>query len=172
MIDLQKTSYSERSTTVDKSAVKSAEIIVSAQGDNFSAIDLGPFEKLNDYRFAHPRAGRVTGKVFTRQALKLTGMEVSMNKLPPGVSLPFYHQHKQNEELYIFVKGQGQMQIDGQVVDVREGTMVRIATGGTRTWRNNSDEPLYYVVVQARENSLEQATVEDGIASEQPVTWE
>jgi mannose-6-phosphate isomerase-like protein (cupin superfamily) len=157
---------------MENKTLQATPVKVTAEGANFSAVDLGPFASLSDYKFTHPRAGRVSGKIFTRGALKLTGMEVSMNKLPAGIALPFHHQHKQNEELYIFVKGSGQMQIDGQVVDVREGTMVRIAPGGTRTWRNNSNEDLHYIVIQAKENSLQQATLEDGVAVEQPVIWD
>jgi mannose-6-phosphate isomerase-like protein (cupin superfamily) len=156
---------------MENKTLAATPVAVTAEGKNFSAVDLGPFSKLNDYKFVHPRAGRVSGKVFTRDALKLTGMEVSMNKLPAGIAVPFSHQHKQNEELYIFVKGQGQMQIDGDIVEVREGTMVRIAPGGTRTWRSNSTEDLHYIVIQARENSLVQATFDDGIPSEQPPQW-
>jgi hypothetical protein len=40
-----------------------------------------------------------------------------------------------------------------------------------RTWRNNSDQDLYYVVIQAQENSLTADTTEDGIKGEKSVTW-
>ena len=35
------------------------------------------------------------------QTLGLTGAEVSFNSLPAGVSVPFVHSHKENEEIYI-----------------------------------------------------------------------
>ena len=45
------------------------------------------------------------GRVMLHNELALTGSEVSINELPPGVSVPFVHSHKRNEEVYIVVKG-------------------------------------------------------------------
>ena len=98
-------------------------------------------------------------------------MRISLNKFPAGYSVPFYHAHKHNEEVYIFVGGKGQMQIDDQNIDVEEGSVVRVKTEGMRTWRNNSDQDLYSVVIQAKENSLTADTFEDGIRGEKNVSW-
>jgi mannose-6-phosphate isomerase-like protein (cupin superfamily) len=119
-----------------------------------------------------PRRQRtVSGKLFIKELLAFTGMQISMNKLPAGVSVPFYHQHKENEEAYIFVKGRGQMQVDDETFDVEEGSIVRVGTKGSRTLRNNSSEFLYYICVQAKENSLNIDTFEDGLPGEKKVTW-
>ncbi len=85
--------------------------------------------------------------------------------------MPFYHAHKENEETYIIVGGAGQMQVDGEVFDVKEGSIVRVSTPGMRAIRNTSNEPLYYICVQAREGSLNIDTVEDGIPGDKPVMW-
>ena len=142
-------------------------------GANYSAVNVGKFEELDQYQLKHPRMDRtVKGKVFLREQLGLTAMQISYGKMGPGRSVPFYHQHKENEELYLFIKGTGQMQIDGDVVDVTEGSAVRIATSGTRTLRNTSStEDLCYIVLQAKENSLHQDTFDDSIPIEQPVVW-
>ena len=141
-------------------------------GKNYSAVNVGAFEDLDQYQLKHPRMDRtVKGKVFLREHLGLTAMQISYGKIRPGRSVPFYHQHKENEELYLFIKGSGQMQIDGEIIDVCEGSAVRIATGGSRTLRNNSSEELCYIVLQAKENSLHQDTFDDGIPSDQSVTW-
>jgi mannose-6-phosphate isomerase-like protein (cupin superfamily) len=92
--------------------------------------------------------------------------------LPANAFVPFYHQHKENEESYIFLKGKGQMQIDDQTFDVQEGSIVRVATAGSRTLRNISDEDLYFICVQAKENSLNHGDVEDGIKSDKRVSWD
>jgi len=41
--------------------------------------------------------------------LGLTGAEVSINNLPQGVSVPFVHSHKKNEEIYVVLSGKGNM---------------------------------------------------------------
>ncbi len=141
-------------------------------GQNFSAFDAGSLEDLFQYELQHPRLNRtVKGKLFLREILDLTSMQVSLNRLPAGAAVPFIHKHKQNEELYIFIKGNGQMQVDGETFDIKEGTVVRIAPDGGRVWRNNSSEDLYYIVIQGKDGSLSQDTFDDGIPLETPPSW-
>lgn len=141
-------------------------------GKNFSSFDAGRLDDLFQYELSHPKIDRpVRGKLFIKEIIGLTGMQISLNRLPAGVSVPFVHQHMENEEVYVFVKGKGQMQIDGEVIDVQEGSVVRISPDGARVWRNNSDQDLYYVVIQAKEGSLRQDTFEDGLPSQSPPSW-
>jgi len=142
------------------------------EGDSFTAAHIGKWADLDRYAFQHPKLPKPhPGKLFLKKELKLTGMEVSLNKLPPGTQMPFYHKHQENEELYLFIKGTGQFQIDGEVVDVHEGTAIRVAPEGVRTWRNNSSEDLYFVVIQAKAQSLSGEDISDGIGVEGPVEW-
>jgi mannose-6-phosphate isomerase-like protein (cupin superfamily) len=141
-------------------------------GTNFSAVHAGPLSQLDNYTLEVPALNRtVKGKLFIKDFLGLTGMQISMNKFPAGFSSPYCHQHKANEEVYIFIKGRGQMQVDGQTIDVEEGSIVRVATGGARSLRNTSDGELQYICIQAKENSLEADTFEDGIRLDKPVEW-
>lgn len=141
-------------------------------GNNFSAVNLGPLNELDQYRLHVPALNRdVRGKLFIKDVLAFTGMQVSFNKLPAGAGVPFLHQHKENEEAYIFIGGEGEMQVDGEVFPVKEGTIVRVSTAGSRSLRNNSSEALYFLCVQARQNSLNIDTFEDGVRSEQQVVW-
>lgn len=148
------------------------QTISNGHGKNYSFVRAGKFSELFQYKLKHPRMERpVLGKLFLKDHLKLTGMQISLGVLPPGIAVPFTHQHKVNEELYIFVRGKGQMQIDNDVFDVEEGTVVRVAPDGERTWRNNSQEEMHYVVIQAKENSLSQDTFDDGIPGANPPKW-
>jgi mannose-6-phosphate isomerase-like protein (cupin superfamily) len=143
------------------------------KGRNFTSYDAGSMDDLFQYDFHHPKVARkVRGKLFLKEILGLSAMQISLNKLPAGVAVPFLHRHKQNEEVYLFIKGQGQMQIDNESIDVKEGTVIRVSPDGNRTWRNNSSEDLYYVVIQAKEGSLEQETFEDGVASDESPCWD
>ena len=143
-------------------------------GENFSATELGELENLDRYKFTHAKLPfEVEGKVFLNSVLGLTSAEVSINKLPPKTSMPFHHRHRKNEEIYIFIKGNGEFRVDDQLLPIREGTIIRVAPEGTRCWRNVSDEPLYYVVVQAPAGSYgNDRTIEDGEAVRKPVVWE
>lgn len=143
------------------------------KGKNFSGAQVGMLSELHNYQFFHPLGkGRgFPGKLFLKDPLAMTGMEVSLNKLPAGQSVPFYHQHKTHEELYIFLRGRGQFQVDGQVVDVREGSVIRVGPDGMRTWRNHSQEDLYYIVIQARAGSMNASDIEDGMVCPEKVSW-
>ena len=143
------------------------------EGKHFSAAHAGPFASLGQYSFEHPTLKRkASGKLFLKDHLKMSSMQVSLNRLPAGREVPFKHAHKKNEELYVFVGGKGQMQVDGEIFDVEEGTVVRVAPGGFRTWRNTSDNDLYYICVQARDGSLDGDTFNDGIPSDEKPSWE
>ncbi len=119
----------------------------------------------------HPSRGKVEGKTFLGQVLGLTGMEVSFGSMLPGESMPFLHAHKQNEELYVILSGQGEMQVDGDRIPLAAGTAVRIAPAGMRAWRATGTEPMAYLVVQAKAGSLEQATGNDGVLGQGAVGW-
>jgi mannose-6-phosphate isomerase-like protein (cupin superfamily) len=143
------------------------------EGKNFSGAQVGALTGLDNYQFFHPLGkGRgFPGKLFLKDPLGMSGMEVSLNKLPAGQAMPFYHQHKTHEELYIFLKGAGQFQVDDKVIDVREGTVIRVAPDGVRTWRNHSQEDLYYIVIQAKAGSMEASEIDDGVVCPEKVSW-
>ena len=66
------------------------------------------------------------GKAFLHDLLNLTSCEISVSSMPKGIKLPFNHKHIQNEEVYIFLKGEGIMIIDGETVNVKEGSCVKV----------------------------------------------
>ncbi len=138
---------------------------------NFSSADFGAPAQWGEHVFRHPLRGEVSGKVFLGKSLGLSGMEVSFGSLPPGASMPFLHAHRQNEELYVFLSGEGEFQVDGEIFPVRGGSAVRVAPAGLRCWRATGSEPLAYLVVQAKAGSLEQATGADGLVPDQAVAW-
>jgi uncharacterized cupin superfamily protein len=140
------------------------------QGTHFAAAHAGDLAGLFDYMF-EVGPYKFPGKVFLKEALGLTGMEVSFGKMPPGSQVPYSHKHTENEELYLFIKGQGEMFVDGEVIPVREGSAVRVGCEGARCWRNNSTEDLYYIVVQAKEGTLGLATLEDGKIVDRKLQW-
>ena len=137
----------------------------------FTSADFGSPDQWREFVLEHPQRGQVPGKTFLGQVLALTGMEVSFGAMLPGESAPFLHAHKQNEELYLFLSGEGEMQVDGERIALRPGTAVRIAPAGVRAWRATGGAALAYLVIQAKEGSLEQATAGDGIRPDLPLRW-
>lgn len=140
-------------------------------GAAFAAADFGSPAQWGEHVLPHPAQGPLPGKVFLGQTLGLTGMEISLGSLAPGLAIPFLHAHRQNEELYLVLSGEGELQVDGTVLPLRPGTAVRVAPEGMRSWRAVGSEPLTYLVVQAKAGSLEQATSGDGIIPERHPEW-
>lgn len=122
-------------------------------------------KKLNEgAKFAHVTVGQVNGfegKAFLKETLGLTSCEVSLGTLPKGASVPFFHSHKENEEVYIVLSGAGHFQIDADVFDVAEGSVVRVSTHADRNIKCTSDAPMTYICIQAKEGSLNHFTADD-----------
>lgn len=131
---------------------------------NMSCIQVGEPQQWMDYLFAHPLLPRpAKGKHFLKEELGLSGMEISINSLPAGVAMPFTHTHKLNEEVYFFLSGEGEFSVDDYIVPVGPGSVVRVAPEGRRCWRNSGEQPLNYLVIQARNCSMTESTTEDGL---------
>lgn len=147
-----------------------------ATGANWSAAHLGRIAQVDAYSLTLPQFPKpIRGKVFLKPLLGLTGMEVSVTKLPArpgGAAIPFLHRHRAHEELYVFTGGRGQMLVDGSVIDVQEGSVVRVAPGGARTIRALPGEELEFLCVQARQDSMPDAeAADDGVPLEEQPPW-
>ncbi|WP_323595287.1 cupin domain-containing protein [Aliarcobacter butzleri] len=130
---------------------------------NYTAIDLGNLDELMEYSLIHKiNKQKIEGKVFIKDATDATGTEISFNSLAPKAEQPYFHIHKKNEETYIILKGYGYFQVDGNCFEIKEGSVIRVAPSGIRGIKNNSDEKMIYIVIQSKENSLEEHTTDDG----------
>lgn len=139
--------------------------------NHFSAYNGGLLVDWEKHHVELPGLGKIPGKHFLKDLLGFTGCEISINSMAPGTGMPIFHQHKQNEEVYIFIQGQGQLLVDNEIIDVSEGSIVRIAPEGQRAWRNNGDKPLVYIIVQMKENSLTQFGLDDATVPDKEVVW-
>lgn len=134
-----------------------------SEGQLYTAINLGNLEDLMSYSLIHPVNKRlIEGKVFLKDATNATGTEISFNSLPPHTEQPYFHLHRKNEETYIVLKGYGFFQVDDDCFGIKEGSVVRVAPKGKRGICNSSPETMIYMVVQSKENSLEEHTTADG----------
>lgn len=142
-----------------------------AEGTHFSALSTGSFSQLNDYVLPVAPGMEIQGKVFMGQALQTTGAEISFQSFAPGKETGFLHTHQTHEELYIFVSGKGEFQVDGKVFPVAEGSVVRVAPEGRRSVRNNGTEPLVMICVQYKANAFTAQDATDGQILQEPVKW-
>lgn len=142
-----------------------------AEGKNFTAVDFGRFEDLGDYELVLGPDVKIPGKVFGGQDTGSTGSEFSFQIFQPGQETGFYHTHKTHEELYFFLSGKGQFQVDGNTFDIEQGSVVRVAPEGKRTIRNNGSNPLVMLCIQYKANSFAGEDANDGIILSEPVVF-
>lgn len=96
-------------------------------------------------------------------ALNLTGAEISVNALPAGAGVPFFHSHKQNEEIYAILEGKGYAEIDGEKMELNAGDFIRVSPAAKRKFSASEDTAIKYICIQVKENSLEGFTMTDAV---------
>jgi mannose-6-phosphate isomerase-like protein (cupin superfamily) len=72
------------------------------------------------------------------KALELERCGLSYQRIPPDYRFPYGHTHKEQEEVYVVVRGNGRMKLDDEVVEVKEWDVVRVPPG---TWRGYEGGP-------------------------------
>ena len=149
--------------------MKKIENVASAE--NFSAISVGRLNELGEYILELGPEIKIPGKVFGGAALNATGAEFSFQMFQPGTETGFLHTHKQHEELYFFLSGNGEFQVDGNVFPVSEGSVVRVSPNGRRSVRNNGTTPLVMLCVQYRGATFTADDAADGNILAEPVKW-
>lgn len=94
--------------------------------------------------------------------LGLTGAEISINSLPANANVPFVHAHKENEEIYYIISGNGKFVIDGEEVVLSTGDFVKINPQGKRQIFAG-EVGISYICIQVKANSLVEYTANDAI---------
>lgn len=120
-------------------------------------------------KYAHASVGSLKGfegKQFVKESTEATSCEISFGMLPPGVAVPFFHSHKSNEENYIILSGTGRFQVNDEVFDIAEGSVIRVAPGCDRNLKCTSAGPMTYLCIQAKNGSLEGYTMTDAEMTE------
>lgn len=120
-------------------------------------------------KYAHASVGTLKGfegKQFVKEATEASSCEISFGTLPSGAAVPFFHSHKANEENYVILSGTGRFQVDDDVFDIGEGSVIRVSTDCDRNLKCTSAEPMTYICIQAKEGSLEGYTMTDAEITE------
>ena len=94
------------------------------------------YTKLNidDIEDSAPKFGLAPGLEarFGRRPLESEIVAVSRETLAPGFRVPFGHQHRVQEEIYVVLRGSGRIKIDDEILDLRQGDVVRLGRGVRR----------------------------------------
>jgi mannose-6-phosphate isomerase-like protein (cupin superfamily) len=82
-------------------------------------------------------------------------LAVTWVEVPPGAEQRA-HSHPESEQVYVIVRGEGRMQVAGDVEEVGEGDLILIPPGAEHGIVNDSSEPLVYVSAASPPVSMEE----------------
>ena len=88
-------------------------------------------------------------------------VEILLERFPKDLAFPV-HQHKECEQTYLFLEGEAELNLAGQVQRVGEGAVVYIPRLTDHAVKNIGDSELVYIVVE---------TYPDGYLPNEP-TWD
>jgi uncharacterized cupin superfamily protein len=94
------------------------------------------------------------------EALGLEQSGMSYQRIPPGQRFPYGHTHRQQEEIYVVVRGGGRMKCDDEIFEVREWDAVRVPTG---TWRGYEAGPDGLEILVIAAPSIDQRDDVEGV---------
>jgi mannose-6-phosphate isomerase-like protein (cupin superfamily) len=105
--------------------------------------------------------GDVLAAHFVRDDLEAKQFGLSLQRLKPNQRMPFGHNHKSQEEVYVVVGGSGRLKLDDDVVDVARWDAVRVAPEVMRAFEAGPDG-LEVVAFGAPATGLQDAQQEMG----------
>ncbi len=141
------------------------------KNENVTAVDFGKLSNLNEFVLELAPEVKIPGKVFGGALVGATGGDFSFQSFASGAETGFLHTHKTHEELYFFLSGKGEFQVDGELFPITEGSVVRVAPNGKRSIRNNGTEPLVMLCVQYRGDTFTTEDATDGVILKEKVEW-
>ena len=88
-----------------------------------------PYTHLNLLELDDVVAGRAEGVEgrFGRTAMEARDIGVSHWRYAPDFQSPVGHKHREQEEAYLVISGSGRLLLDGDVVELRQWDLVRVA---------------------------------------------
>ena len=84
------------------------------------------------------RAPGIDGR-FGRSHLGSRDLGISRFRYEPNLRSPFSHSHREQEEAYVVVGGGGRVLLDGEVIELREWDVVRVAPEVVRAFEAGPD---------------------------------
>ena len=104
-----------------------------------------------------------------KKDIELSAIGITVIRLPAGKGYTFMHQHKEQEEVYMVLDGNGIIHIDGDDIPLVKGDFINVFPQSKRALKANEDTDLIYICVGAvksdkySDNKSTQTLIDDGI---------
>ena len=91
----------------------------------------------------------VKEKEFLSRPMGCKGIGFSFVRCKPGEGATYVHRHKVQEEVFIALKGEGTIILDGKRIKMPQGTIVRVGPTVWRALGNDSKRDAVFMVLGA-----------------------
>jgi uncharacterized cupin superfamily protein len=88
-------------------------------------------------------------KEFLSRPMGCKGIGFSFVRCKPGEGATYVHRHKVQEEVFIALRGDGTIILDGKRIKMPEGTIVRVGPTVWRALGNDSKSDVVFMVLGA-----------------------
>ncbi|HNF82695.1 MAG TPA: antibiotic biosynthesis monooxygenase [Solirubrobacterales bacterium] len=92
--------------------------------------------------------GEIQEARFAIGDLEASQVGVAWFRMHPNQRQPFGHVHDRAEEVYFVVSGSGRVKLDDDIVELREGDLIRVAPEITRCFEAGPEGMVYYAAGQ------------------------
>ena len=93
--------------------------------------------------------GKVVDKQHLARPIGCKGVGFSYVRIKPGTGADKVHRHKVQEEVFIALKGEGTIILDGKRIKMPEGTAIRVAAKVWRAIGNDSKKDVVFMILGA-----------------------
>jgi uncharacterized cupin superfamily protein len=117
---------------------------------------------LNDVEDSAPKFGfgEVQEARFANEELGSDELGMSKHRVKPGCRQGFGHRHEQAEEVYVVLAGSGRVNLDGEIVELRERDVVRVEAPVVRAFE--ADDAGLEILAVGRRHADDQGELLQG----------
>ncbi len=92
---------------------------------------------------------KVKEKEFLSRPLGCRGVGFSFVRYKPGQGATYVHRHRTQEEVFITLKGNGSIILDGKRIAMPQGTIIRVGPKVYRALGNDSKRDVFFMILGA-----------------------
>jgi uncharacterized cupin superfamily protein len=121
-----------------------------------------------DYTLKHYNLDDVGLLQPLKNDLGLKAIGVSLSRMEPGTGYPFFHAHKEQEEIFLCLKGTGTILLNDKEITMKPGDILRVGPNVPRALGNRTKEPCTFLLLgalpaQKYKNDESPMLIDDGI---------
>ncbi len=104
---------------------------------------------MGDYTLKHYNLDEVGVLQPLKNDLGLEAVGISLSRMEPGMGYPYFHAHKEQEEIFICLKGTGTIKVGDEEVAMKAGDFLRISADVPRAVGNKTDAACTFLILGA-----------------------